>query len=262
MKPAMQNGFTLIELAMVLMIVGLLLGGLLVPLSAQMEQRNYTETRKMLDDIQQALIGYAIINGRLPCPASSTSNGAESFAGGGSASNGNCSNFYNGFVPATTLGLSGTDSSGYAIDAWSNRIHYAVTAQTATVPGFNGGALFTVFTTSGGIRADTIPNLAPNLLVCSTASSSPSSCSVANSALTSSPGVPAVVYSTGKNGGSGGTGTDEAENPNPNSADNNRVFVSHNPTSSAAANGEFDDLVIWISPNVLINRLVSAGTLP
>jgi hypothetical protein len=34
------------------------------------------------------------------------------------------------------------------------------------------------------------------------------------------------------------------------------VFVSHNPTPT------FDDLVIWISPNVLINRMVSAGKLP
>ena len=54
-----QAGFTLVEMAIVLMIVGLLLGGLLVPLSAQMEQRNVTETRKQLDEIQQALIGYA-----------------------------------------------------------------------------------------------------------------------------------------------------------------------------------------------------------
>jgi prepilin-type N-terminal cleavage/methylation domain-containing protein len=256
MKPAYKNGFTLIELAMVLMIVGLLLGGLLVPLSAQMEQRNYTDTRKMLDDIQQSLIGYAIINGRLPCPASSTSNGVEDPAGGG-----NCNHFYNGFVPAATLGLSGTDSSGYAVDSWGNRIHYAVTSWDSGSP-----AVSNVFTSASGMKNVGISNFptsgTPYLQVCSTASTNTSSCSVAGSALTSSPGVPAVIYSTGKNGGIGGTGTDEAENPNPNSADNDRVFVSHNPTSSAAANGEFDDLVIWISPNVLINRLVAAGTLP
>ena len=95
MKPATQNGFTLLEMAIVLMIVGLLLGGMLVPLTAQMDQRNFTETRKSLDDIQQALIGYAIINGRLPCPASSTSNGVESFntGSGGNSTNGLCSNF-------------------------------------------------------------------------------------------------------------------------------------------------------------------------
>jgi len=91
-------------MAMVLMIVGLLLGGMLVPLSAQMDQRNVTDTRKQLDEIQQALIGFAIVNGRLPCPASPTSNGVESFVSGG-ASGGYCSNFNNGFVPAATLGI-------------------------------------------------------------------------------------------------------------------------------------------------------------
>ncbi len=54
---------------MVLMIVGLLLGGLIVPLSAQMDQRRATETQKTLEEIKEALTGYAVINGQLPCPA-------------------------------------------------------------------------------------------------------------------------------------------------------------------------------------------------
>lgn len=245
-------GFTLVEMAIVLMIVGLLLGGLLPTLSSQVEQRRASETNKQLDEIKGALIGYAVINGRLPCPASPTSNGVESPVGGA-----NCSNFYNGFVPAATLGLSGTDSSGYAVDSWGNRIHYAVTSWSSTTPSVNN-----VFTTANGMSTVGISNLSPNLLVCSTASTSSSSCSVANSALTSPPGVPVVIYSTGKNGGYGGSGIDEAENPNPISGDNDRVFVSHTPTPATAGNGEFDDLVIWISPNVLINRMVAAGKLP
>ena len=123
-----QTGFTLIEMAIVLMIVGLLLSGLLVPLSAQMEQRNITDTQKSLSEIKEALIGFALTYGRLPCPATSSSNGAEQFVPGHSAADGQCSNFYNGYVPAATLGLSGTtDSSGFLIDSWGNRIHYAVT---------------------------------------------------------------------------------------------------------------------------------------
>ena len=65
----MNRGFTLIEMAIVLMIVGLLLGGMLVPLSAQMDQRNISDTQKSLSEIKEALIGYAMANGRLPCPA-------------------------------------------------------------------------------------------------------------------------------------------------------------------------------------------------
>ncbi|HUW25479.1 MAG TPA: prepilin-type N-terminal cleavage/methylation domain-containing protein [Gallionella sp.] len=64
-----QPGFTLVEMAIVLAIVGLLLGGLIPTLSAQMESQRINETRKQLDEIQQALMGFAIINGRLPCPA-------------------------------------------------------------------------------------------------------------------------------------------------------------------------------------------------
>lgn len=237
------GGFTLVEMAIVLMIVGILLGGILVPLSAQMDQQNITNTQKALSEIKDALIGYAIVYGRLPCPASSTSNGTESFASGGSASNGNCSNFYNGFVPAATLGITPVDSQGYAIDAWNNRIHYAVTSANANA-----------FTMTNGMSTTTLSVLAPNLLVCSTATGISASSCAAGAALTS--GVPVVIYSTGKNGGSGGTSADEAANPNPNSANNDRVFVSH-PFAPT-----FDDLVVWVSPNILYNRMVAAGKLP
>jgi len=235
----------------VLMIVGLLLGGMLVPLSAQMDQRNVTDTRKQLDEIQQALIGFAIVNGRLPCPASPTSNGVESFVSGG-ASGGYCSNFNNGFVPAATLGITSTvdnqGNTGFAVDSWGNRIRYAVTSS-------NGYA----FTETNGMSTVGMSSLAPNLIVCSTASGATSSSCASgppSTALTSSPGVPVVIYSTGKNGASGGASGDEAENPNPNSPDNDRVFVSHDFTPT------FDDLVVWISPNILFNRMVAAGKLP
>ncbi len=239
-----QRGFSLIEMAIVMFILALLLGGLLPTITAQMEMQHIRDTRKQLDEIQQALLGYAIANSRLPCPASAVSNGAESFAAGGSAINGNCSNFNNGFVPAATLGLSPMDSEGYAIDAWNNRIRYAVSsASTNALTSSNGMSLTTT----------------PNLFVCSTASATVG-CSITNSTLTSN--AVSVIYSTGKNGVDGGTGVDETENPNPNSADNDSVFVSHTPTPIGAANGEFDDKVVWISTNILFNRMVSAGRLP
>lgn len=243
-----QAGFSLIELAIVLFIVALLLGGLLVPLSAQIDQQRTNETQKMLAEIKDALIGYAVVYGRLPCPASDTSNGAESFDAGasGDASNGLCSNFYNGFVPAATLGFTtGVDNQGrrgFAVDAWNNRIRYAVTVSNANA-----------FTKTNGMSAN-FSTLAPDLIVCTVASANPSSCSVANSSLTSSPGVPVIIFSTGKNGAYGGTGADETEN-----LDNDKIFVSHTGTQSP---NEFDDFVIWLSPNILINRMVTAGKLP
>jgi prepilin-type N-terminal cleavage/methylation domain-containing protein len=244
--PKNISGFTLVEMTIVLLIVTLLLSGLVPTISSQIEQRQTNETLKQLDEIQQALIGYAVTYGRLPCPASPTSNGIESPATG----TGICDYPYNGFIPAATLGIATVADSkgnkGYAVDSWGNRIHYAVT----TVSG-------NTFTILNGMNSTGISGLVPDLLVCSTASTTNTSCSVTNSALTSNPGVPVVIFSTGKNGGYGGTGADETENTN-----NNRIFVSHVPSPVSASNGEFDDLVVWISPNILINRMVSAGKLP
>lgn len=248
----LQQGFSLIEIAVVLFIVGLLTAGLLPTLTSQIEQRRRAETNKQLEEVKEALMGYASIYGRLPCPASTTSNGAESFAAGGDASNGNCSNFYDGFVPAATLGITTTvDSSGnkgYAVDSWGNRIRYAVTSWNSNT-----------FTKTNGIANNGISTLSPNLLVCASAAPATgftgSTCGSSSNALTSSPGVPVVLFSLGNNGGYGGTSTDEAAN----ATGSNRTFVSH--TFTPVPN-EFDDLVIWISPNTLINRMVSAGKLP
>jgi prepilin-type N-terminal cleavage/methylation domain-containing protein len=228
-----DKGFSLVEMAMVLAIVTLLLGGLLPTLSAQMEAQRLKETRKQLDEIQQALLGYAIINGRLPCPAYSS--GEEDPVGGGI-----CNHAYDGFVPAATLGLTTTDSNGFAVDPWGNRIRYAVASS-------NAGA----FTKPNGMSATGLSALAPNLLVCSTATGISGSSCAAGAALTSSPGVPAVIYSSGKNGAAGSPAPDEQAN-----TDGNRTFVSHTPTP------DFDDQVAWLSGNILINRMVTAGKLP
>lgn len=242
-------GFTLLEMAVVLFIVALLMGGLLPTLSSRVDQQRMGEARKQLDEIKQAVIGYAVAYGRLPCPASSSSNGSENFAAGGSAADGNCSNFNNGYAPAATLGLVTAD--GYAVDPWGNRIRYAVTAS-------DGNA----FTRTGGMGAVGMAALSPNLLVCSTATGISATSCGSGTALTAGTGVPLVVYSTGKNGSYGGSGADEAANPNPNSNNNDRVFVSHPPTAGSSANGEFDDIVIWLSPSILYSRMVEVGKLP
>lgn len=241
------GGFTLVEMAIVLVIVALLLGTGLTLLSAQQDQRKIEDTNTALSDASEALIGYALANGRLPCPASSTSNGVESFAVGGTALNGNCSNFYNGFLPAVTLGLSGVDANGYLMDAWRiipNRIRYAVTTDHANAA-----------TTTDGIKSITMPIFSPDLNVCASATViTATTCGTATS-LTNN--AVAVIYSLGKNAPTGGTGTDEAANLN-----NDTVFVSHTPNPTGAVGGEFDDQVIWISPNILFNRMVLAGKLP
>ena len=54
-----ERGFTLVEMTIVLVIIGLLISSLIPPLSAQMDQRNVNETREQLANIREALIGFA-----------------------------------------------------------------------------------------------------------------------------------------------------------------------------------------------------------
>ncbi|MEN8219581.1 MAG: type II secretion system protein GspG, partial [Pseudomonadota bacterium] len=63
-----HQGFSLVEMALVLFIISLLIGGLLIPLSTQMDQSRLKATQQDLKNIYQALLGFALINGHLPCP--------------------------------------------------------------------------------------------------------------------------------------------------------------------------------------------------
>ena len=249
-----SSGFTLAELAIVTVIVGLLLGGLLVTLSTQLELRQNSDTQKTLEIARDALIGFAIANGRLPCPAVAVlaaDTGVEA-PSGGSTSIVPCTAPYSGYYPAVTVGLTPTDSKGYLLDSWGSRIRYAVTTATAGVPN--------IFTTANQMKTTGVSNITPTspyLSVCNTATgmtTGPAAACASTAKLTD--GAIAVIFSLGKNYATGGTGTDEAKN-----LDNDRAFVSHNYAPSGATNGEFDDLMVWLSPNVLYGRLAAAGAL-
>jgi len=66
------RGFTLVEMAVVFTIVSFMLAGALYVLAAQVDQRNFEETRRRLDQARELLFAFAITNGRLPCPARSS----------------------------------------------------------------------------------------------------------------------------------------------------------------------------------------------
>lgn len=65
---SINHGFSLVEMAVVLIIFAMLMGGMLMPLSAQRDVKNYSEAKAHLEQIRDTLYGYAIINGSLPCP--------------------------------------------------------------------------------------------------------------------------------------------------------------------------------------------------
>jgi prepilin-type N-terminal cleavage/methylation domain-containing protein len=232
--PSRAAGFTLVEMAIVLVIVGFLLGGLLTPLSAQLDQRKIGDTQHALDDAREALVGFAVRYGYLPCPAISASNGLEDRTGLG-CTNGKRS----GFLPWATLGLP-------KLDSWNHIFMYSVT------PAFTSSAVPFNFATPRDITISTRGN--GGALVPATAVSD----------------IPAVVFSAGKNGygGTGDTGTHIANGSATNTdeqinASANVSFIYRDASDNTATpGGEFDDMLIWVSPNILFNRMVAAQRLP
>ncbi|MBI1966244.1 MAG: prepilin-type N-terminal cleavage/methylation domain-containing protein [Betaproteobacteria bacterium] len=242
-----ERGFTLIEMAIAIFIIGLLLGGILVPLTTQVEQRQIRDTQKVLEEIKEALVGFAIVNGRLPCPDKTAgaatglndtpNDGVEDF----NPLTGICStiginNTSYGNVPWATLGVAPTD-------AWGNRFRYSVTDNYARRPPASG--LLTL-STAGVIRVYTDASFTTGLTLVS----------------------PAVILSHGRNGwgainsltnvaNAAPASLDELEN-----TDDDDRFVSRPPSGLGAAAGEFDDIVTWLSRSTLMNRMVAAGKLP
>jgi len=268
-----SRGFTLTELAVVFAIIALLLASAMYTLSAQTEQRNFEETRRRVEDARNLVLAFAMVNGRLPCPARSTSAGDEVRNAAGECKDGGGTEDYHGGVvgaatggllPARALGYQNVDAQGFAIDAYNNRIRYAV---EKFVTGCAGVWTLPHFTFSTNMKANGITCQPRDLLLCKSATGingtpGATSCGAAGNILTNQNIVVAAVYSVGKNFSVLGTGgADEAANTNTAGA-NDPVFVFHTPAPAGAAGGEFDDYLVWITVGELYGRLIAAGKLP
>jgi len=244
-----QRGFSLIELAIVLFIVALLLGGMLLPLAGQQDIRSYGDTQKTLTEARDALFGYAMANDRLPCPAKDATTGVESLL-----SPGVCSNPYDGFFPAATVGLAPIDASGYLLDGWGgesyNRVRYAISTANSNA-----------FSTVSGMKTTGMTTLAPDLQICTTGPTppNPTTCDTGKSLATD---AVAVIYSLGKNAGTGGTSDDEKHNPNRLVTGDSAFVAADRVFVNAPQGTNFDDQMIWMSKSTLFNHLVAAGRLP
>jgi prepilin-type N-terminal cleavage/methylation domain-containing protein len=265
---AQSFGFSLVEIAVVLVIIAILTTAIAVPLSSQIDQQRVNETTRQLEAIKEAIYGFAIANGRLPCPATdnliygnANSNGAELPVGGGAC------NVSVGYVPGATLGLTSVDANGFVVDSWgltSNRVIYSVADNNLT-GGSCVGTQMSPLTTSNGIRAATMDcvNSRPLLSVCSstpTGAAGAATACPATATLTTS--APFVLVSRGKNAASTALG-DEAHNVDGKlRAAQDRYFVSRLPSAPGAPGGEFDDIVTWGNLNTLFGRMVQASKLP
>jgi prepilin-type N-terminal cleavage/methylation domain-containing protein len=260
-----SHGFTLMELAIVLFIVSLLIGGMLMPLSAQHEIRGRQETEKALATIREALIGFAVINGRLPCPAqasiaSATANAgveAVTVAGGPCACTDNtngvatigataCDHDDNGspsgvtgVLPWATLGLPETD-------AWNNRYTYRLSTRFGRLA-------------SGQTVFGCTPTTNPTASAFALCSAGDMTVVTAGGGATIASSVPAIVVSHGKNvlGAYSTAGTQI-----PGVAGDELQNADGNTNTSFVSSTSIDDQLIWIPSSILMSRMLAAGKLP
>ncbi|MGI0014617.1 MAG: type II secretion system protein [Nitrososphaera sp.] len=228
-----EAGFTLIEVAIVVVVTALLLGSLLGPLSVRIEQADRQETQALLDEIKEALYGFAVTNGRLPCP-DTDGDGHEDRGG---SPNYPCSapSFF--YLPSGDLGVARSD-------AWGRAFWYGVTSDFADEDPATvgpGGCVATSATTT--IALCSVGN------ICVKDSAGAGTCNVGR-------GIPAVIISYGANGGEPPTPPDETENRPPSDVNFVSTGYRQDPVN------QFDDLVVWISPHILKNPMVAAGRLP
>jgi prepilin-type N-terminal cleavage/methylation domain-containing protein len=262
-----SSGFTLTELAIVLTIVALLLSSLMYTLSAQTEQRTRDDTLRRLEHARELLISFAIVNGRMPCPARCSNYPACNAVGDGgdeAGAGGACTDSYAGYLPGRAIGFLPIDASGYALDAWGNRIRYAVSLNTS-------GAQPNHFTNAANLKLNGITTTPGDLLICASSTAggfnaATPTCGGAANTVTNQNIVAAVVWSHGKNYTTMPAGNVDEQINNkhrlPGVLNNNAAFIWHDLRPVGAVGGEYDDLITWIPVGQVYGRLVAAGVLP
>lgn len=254
------EGFTLIEIAIVLLIVAILLGYTLAMFPVQQELKRYRQADQEMDKINEQLIAFAQVNGRLPCP-DDDDDGEEDFAVAGDE----CSSWF-GNLPSRTMGYYGNiNSNGVLIDPWGEAYRYQVSRLDDDTNGIFD------FINADELRETGIQNLngGPNLLICNTnpaahSAATPNADNACDANTEVVDNAVTVILSLGKDMGNVGSDI-QSENWDTNDAsfvppafDNVFVYTSRNESSGS----EYDDIVKWIPTNLLFSKMIEADQLP
>jgi prepilin-type N-terminal cleavage/methylation domain-containing protein len=264
-SPRHRAGFSLIELMVVLLIFGLLLGTVIAPLVVQFQVREVREAESALGRVREALIGFAQAKGRLPCPDKDLDGVGDPVFDPLSPTT-PCDQAF-GTLPWQELGVA-------PLDRWGRVYHYRVSSEFTfpAVPGAVAGASQTDLTDSGDIviQGDRDTGKSPVTITTTAA---------------------AVVVSTGANGhcgtridGStltapddgarwscgaltGASAVDEFENVNDDATfvDRQRSEGGSNCDDDTGSGGPlcaFDDILVWVPTPILLGKLIEAGQLP
>jgi len=144
-----QNGFTLIEMAFLIVIIGILTVSFLRPLDAVIQKRIHDATETTIKETIIASVGFALLNKRLPCP--DTDNDGIEDCGGTGTITGTC--------PYVTLGIE-------CLDGRENALTYEVsgsfeiekvtgaTSNSKCIPATTTTGQYRDFTTANNIEMD------------------------------------------------------------------------------------------------------------
>ena len=234
-----QSGFTLVEIAVVLVIVGLLVGSFIGTFSSRIDTTRRDNTKKELEEIKRILMAYAFTKTppQLPCPDTDADGLADTVFGNCTAAGAV------GLLPWRDLGFGDND-------AWDNRYSYWVSNNYAGTAGFDlnapdvGGGNAAIGTRVNDMVRNMVTNAAA--VIFSHGKNGLGAISVEN---TNRPAIPPP-----------GNGHDD-ENEN---IDANFVFMSRTPTEEGAATigGVFDDILVGINSYELKAKMVDVGVLP
>ena len=135
------KAFTLLELAVVIVIITLLTAGGVAMLMSAMSRKSYSDTQEEINDVQKIIGDYFVAHGYIPCPADITKGeGAAGFGNGVgtgavgaaacTAANWTTGNVVAGGLPTWQLRM----EDRYGSDAFGNKLIYVAYAP-ATVAG-------------------------------------------------------------------------------------------------------------------------------
>jgi prepilin-type N-terminal cleavage/methylation domain-containing protein len=245
------RGFSLVELSIVVLVIGIVLTMGIGAWTANLENQAHSATAQRQATIKEALTGYLRRNSRLPCPDTdfTAPDGIENRATAGDPTTACTAAF--GVLPYVTLGL----ARDAVRDGWGNFFSYHVSNTNITAASSGNWSANTDWTRTAWFRPGNAGLITVNER--SGATVTP----VATSIVT-------VVVSHGRNGlGAytiGGTrntlpavGADEEDN-----TDGDTTYFRRELTADdAATGGPFDDQVLFLSANDLLEPLFRDGSL-
>lgn len=264
-----QAGFTLVEIAVALAIIGLALGTGITVLNARLTQAKIDTTKARVEGVRQALVAYVSQNYRLPCPAGpglkqgDTGFNAEEGTVAGCITNNGVTHvglplpagLSRGTVPCATLGIA--EEACY--DAYGTRLTYFVEEAAARLA---------VNTISGIKGSMTIHKIVPPAAPTPSTANQINNCNATPGDNSCNSLAVAMIISHGANRGGGYPPGGIVQHPTtvPEisiyeqlNADNNITFLQNDYVEKGV--NSFDDMVSALVPRDLIKTLAQTNVI-